>query len=300
MYRKLWNTVYIRLFILLLCITNLLLNRGKINLLLVIIAFFNTFLYDELTLIMSIIVITVVLIKILLLKIKIEYKIPIIACIIAVYGTNLKIGLTICKILIQSPKQNNNVHALNVNTKTITKLYNQIFDLHTNFHRLTDKPTIYVCNYTYDRMDNIAWLLIPRSVCCIMGEYLVPVFGRIVKHVIGKKGRSGSFNLLKETIKDKMSNGFSILTYVTTPQEKIGNIGRVRTGIFRIAKELNMTITPIAIDYIHYTNIGNIPYQRFEMRVGDSFNVTDVIMDTLRTRRFFKNSLIEFNKNKFN
>ena len=293
------DNIYIRLIIFTICIGFLFMDTIIINMICTILILLNRFGYNDLTLIMFNICLITILIKILLLKINLEYKVFLISCILAIYATNLKIMLTYSKLIFFPSKQSDNINDINVNTKIITRMFNQVFDFKHNFYKLPDKPTIYVCNYVYDRLEHLSWLLIPKSVYCIMNYKIERLFKRIVKHIIKRNGGLNTFQDIKTQIKEKLDTNFSILVYVTTPKEKVGEISRLRTGMFRIAKELNRTITPIAIDYIHYDHFGSIPYQRYEIRVGDSFYVDDPLVDSLRTRKFFKDSLEEFKNNKF-
>ena len=69
-----------------------------------------------------------------------------------------------------------------------------------------------------------------------------------------------------------------------------GKISKLRTGLFRIAKELNISITPISIDYINAV-YGIIPNQNFRICVGETFKPTEIYNDIYKVRKFFKEKL---------
>lgn len=105
-------------------------------------------------------------------------------------------------------------------------------------------------------------------------------------------------------MKEYIDKKISVCAYVThqvsyvDSMEKIGQIGRARTGLFKIAEKFNIPVTPISIDYI-YNEYNIIPYQRFEIRVSDSFYVTNYVADSIKVRKIFSESLIDFKRKKF-
>jgi len=112
------------------------------------------------------------------------------------------------------------------------------------------------------------------------------------------KHNGGDFDNIKRRIDEQLKKGVSIFAYSSIPCPFVGKVGRVRKGLFSIAKQLGVTITPLAVDYIEH-NIGMIPYQRFEIRVGDTFHVEDPLRESLRARKFFKKAISRFRKKKF-
>ena len=76
------------------------------------------------------------------------------------------------------------------------------------------------------------------------------------------------------------------------------HIGRVRTGLFRIAQQLTVPITPLTIDYTDHT-FGFIHSQNFQIRVSKSFYVSNPVLDSVKVRNIFKHNLSRFIKEKY-
>ena len=68
--------------------------------------------------------------------------------------------------------------------------------------------------------------------------------------------------------------------------------------IFCIAKQLNIPITLVCIDYID-TYFGAITKQNFRIRIGDTFMVDDVSSNVFEVKKFFKETMNEFIRRKY-
>ena len=75
-------------------------------------------------------------------------------------------------------------------------------------------------------------------------------------------------------------------------------ISKLRSGMFSIAKELNVSVTPVCVDYID-TYFGAITNQNFRIRVGDTFMIDDTNISIQKTKKFFKETMKEFKKRKY-
>jgi hypothetical protein len=122
---------------------------------------------------------------------------------------------------------------------------------------------------------------------------------KIVNNLILRPAEGGSFEIVKQQIGEKYRKGLSIFTYVTSISHSIGHLNRVRKGMFTIAKELGIPVTPIAIDYIHYNCIGAIVPQNFRISVGETFNVNSVEEARYRTKLFLTTQHRYFIAHKF-
>ncbi len=107
------------------------------------------------------------------------------------------------------------------------------------------------------------------------------------------KLKGKDFENIKNKVYEHINNGTSVFAYANHGIS--GTTGRIRTGLFKIAKKLNITITQIAIDNIN-SLFNCIPYQRFEIRIGETFYVDDPIGDAMKTHRFFSKSYKLFQK----
>jgi hypothetical protein len=182
----------------------------------------------------------------------------------------------------------------------VTDLFKSAFHFHDNFGKLPDKPGIIVCNYVWDRLEHLASIIIQRNLAIIMGTKCVKMskLNYLVKHFIITNENGNSYERMKLEIKNHIDNGRYVFAYVSKPVTHDHYITKLRSGMFRIAKELNIPITPLAVDYID-SYYGVIPYQNFYMHVGETFYVDDVDSDMYRTRKFFTERVEYFKRNKY-
>lgn len=183
--------------------------------------------------------------------------------------------------------------------QAITKVWKNQFIYNHNFYKLPSHPTIYVANYVNDRLENCTSIMIPDRLCIVMGSGFIDnlKLHKIVKHVYGTRKHSGEYEEVKSCIIEKLKAGISIFSYSSKPFIN-DRIGKVRSGMFRIASELNVTITPIYFDHIDHL-YGIIPVQRYSIVVGDTFFVDDVDACVYRAKKFFKETRKELKRNKF-
>ena len=186
--------------------------------------------------------------------------------------------------------------------KNISCTMYKYFRYTNNFDKIPNHPTIFVANYVSDRLENITCILIPTKLCIIMGEIFIKTvkLHKIVKHVCGTfKSSKGNYENVKKESEKHLKNGVSMFCYIIDPTAPISDrIGKVRSGMFKIAKEIGSTITPIYFDHIEH-NHGIIPYQRYTIVVGDTFHVDDVEQDMFTVKKFFKDTRKELKLNKY-
>lgn len=244
-----------------------------------------------------------VILGILVSKIKIEIKLILLIIILSIYQKNLTIfGTLFVKIYniiyintIEKRKDNTEL------VEIVKQIYIPNFNLITDFSKLPDTPSIIVCNYCHDRIENLACILIPRHIVIMMRDQVrnTTKLDKIVKWRIETKDKD-SYEDTKKQILEHTRQGRSIFTYITKhPKHKINYISKIRTGVFHIAKELDIPITPIVIDFID-TKFGSIPYQNFRIITGETFKVTNVKKQVYVTKVFFRNTLSFCIKNKKN
>lgn len=234
---------------------------------------------------------------ILLIKIDIKLKIILISILCYVYKRNLILTTKTFRAIIKEGYINNVDHR-----EDNSKLRDIVYDMFKNqlnlkldFSKLPDKPSIIVCNYCTDRLENLPCILIPKDICILMRD--TPLH-KVLKWPIYIYEKNSYDNTKKEII-EHVNKGRSIFSYVTKPP-KLGTkyIQGLRSGMFRLAKELGIPITLMAIDYID-TNIGIIPYQNFNILIGDTFIVDDVKISMYKARKFFSRSMRKFINTKY-
>jgi hypothetical protein len=178
--------------------------------------------------------------------------------------------------------------------------FRSLFDLRLEgFDTLPTAPTVFVANYVNDRFENLLCVLLPNT-AIIMRDGFMFCFGPTVKHCIFKP-KSGSYEDTKESVQTHAQQGRSVFAYVSAPSTSrmTTSVLQCRTGMFRIAQELGLTVTPIAIDWIHTLPGGIIPYQPFTMSIGETTQVEDVARCARQTRSFFVRELRRFGRAKF-
>lgn len=182
----------------------------------------------------------------------------------------------------------------------IDDIFSRNFKMCTNFENLPEKPSIIIANYCKDRMENISCLLIPRNISIMMRRELRVIgLHKILKWPLFTD-ISGSYENTKKQISDNILENRSVFSYVTTKTTSItpNLFIKIRTGMFSIAKELNVQVTPIVFDYID-TSCGFVPFQRYNIHVGDSFYVDSVGLSKQKVMRFFREKMTEFISTKY-
>ena len=175
----------------------------------------------------------------------------------------------------------------------ISSNYKKIFAFSHNFHKLPNKNTIIVSNHPHNPIDYTAFKMLPKKIAIVAGglHFFVRWTCEKDEYIFYNNNKNKNFDELKLKIQDKIKN-MSILVFVENYKRiKYTNNGRkvarLRTGIFTIAKELNIPITPLVIDRIH-SSYGMVTEQPFRMIVGDTFDVTDPTIDAINTHKFMK------------
>jgi hypothetical protein len=186
--------------------------------------------------------------------------------------------------------------------KDILNTLKQYFNVIENFKDIPSKPTIFVCNYCQDRVDNIVSITLPVKQSIVMRDILRHfIFGPIITNPIYLKGRN-TYDYLREQIEKHHNQDRYVFAYIGKGKYNLNStnvIGKLFDGVLKIAKSLDITVTPICIDHIEYDNIGRMNYQNFEIHIGKEMKITDIDTDRTFIRQFFKQNLIRFEKQKY-
>jgi hypothetical protein len=175
----------------------------------------------------------------------------------------------------------------------VKELFEPNIKLDLNFKKLPDKPSIFICNYCNDRLENLACILIPKKMAVIMKS---KIFSKFVDYTIFTKDSGSSYDKIKKEIGEHVGNGVSVLSYVTNAPKGRRDVRKMRSGMFRMANELNIPITLVTIDYldIDFT----VKKQKLYMEIGDTFYVDDINEAMAKTKLYFRKTLRKFRKNK--
>lgn len=180
----------------------------------------------------------------------------------------------------------------------VLDLFNRNFRVINNFEKLPKTPTIIVANYVKDRVENLACIMLPVDICPMMSRMLKGL-GTLITPIIVRKD-SNSYDEMKKQIQEMNEKGFYVFVYIEKCCSYItkNHLGPIRNGIFNIAKELDIPVTPVAFDRIVY-NHGVLKKQNYQICVGETFKVDNVNDSKYTTRRFLGNKIKYFNKTKF-
>ena len=247
-------------------------------------------------------VLLISIILILIIRIPFKIKIIIVVIIIIVFKNNFSVtGKTVLCII-------NSAYIKHLNTrKEYSKLreiveysFGNVLKLKKDFSKLPTIPTIFVCNYCHDRIENLACILIPKDIAIMMRDGLKKTakLDKLVQWPIFTKEKN-NYEYTKEEILKHVKEGRSVLSYITKyPRLRPNYIQNIRSGLFNISKELNIPITLLAIDYVDI-KYGIINNQNFNIVIGDTFIVENVKDSIYTTKRFYKNIMTKFMKNKY-
>ena len=259
---------------------------------------FSDFYYSFVLL--AVILITIILI--LLLKINFKLKVLIIAMILIIFKNNLSVnGKTLISIVnaayIKPLKTRNDDSKLR---SVVEYSFDKVLILKKDFAKLPDKPTIFLCNYCSDRVENLACILIPKDIAIMMRDGLKKTakLDKLVQWPIFTKEKN-NYEHSKNEITKHINEGRSVLAYITKyPRLRPNYIPSIRSGLFNISKELNIPITLVAIDYVDI-NYGIMFKQNFNIVIGDTFNVENVSESMYKAKKFYKENITNFMKNKY-
>ena len=247
-------------------------------------------------------VILIVIMLILTIKIPFKLKIVIIVTILIIFKNNLSVnGKSVISIINAAYIKPLKTRIDDSKLRNIVEYsFDNVLILKKDFSKLPDKPTIFVCNYCNDRIENLACILIPKDIAIMMRDGLKKTtkLDKLVQWPIFTKEKNNYEHTKNEIIKHT-KEGRSVLSYITKYQRLRPNyIQSVRSGLFNISKELNIPITLVAIDYADIIN-GIMYKQNFNIVIGDTFFVENVKDSIYTAKQFYKNTLTSFMKKKY-
>ena len=182
----------------------------------------------------------------------------------------------------------------------VSDLFHRNFRIIHNFHKIPKKQTIFLSNYVKDRVENLACMLLPVDICPMVAKWLSFLQNFITPVII--RGELKQYDIMKEKIKEMHGKGYYVFVYIEKWCSSITDerLGSIRNGIFNIAKELDITVTPIAFDRVLYNKYAILEKQNYQICVGDTFKIDDLNDCKYKTRRFLGNRIKYFTQTKFN
>jgi hypothetical protein len=177
-------------------------------------------------------------------------------------------------------------------------LYDKYLNLKINREKITLKTTIFVANYVSNYIEYMVHGLLCDKLCLILkkkgADYIRYIYGDECVIPCDKN----TYKIVERKVKYKIKKGYSIFSYVERDSGKRKNeyeVSSFRSGIFNIAKKLNVTITPICIDHLRH-NYGIIKNNKFQVKIGETFYVENVEKAMDNVKKFFKYELNQMKK----
>ena len=160
----------------------------------------------------------------------------------------------------------------------------------------------FLCNYPISVAEYLIPSLLPTDVCLLSSnraEKALKLIYNPEDYMVFADKNKNSFDYLKQRI-EEMIKTRSMFVYVENTDRRIHDfhVGKIRSGMFHIAKKIGATITPVAIDGIIVEN-GIIHKQNFQINVGETKLVEDPKIDLLNTRMFLLKNKRRFKKEKY-
>lgn len=156
------------------------------------------------------------------------------------------------------------------------------------FHR-PPKPTIYIANYPSDFTEyllpgifhpNLTFVILKGAT-----KFAEPIFGkdRILSIDLDS---TNNFENTKDIIEKRIKKNYSIFSYVEKTyysRKNIYTLTEFRSGMFRIAQQLNIPITPVICEHIEY-EYGFIGKNKPKIIILEPFYVIDIEKDIFQCR----------------
>ena len=252
------------------------------------------YLTKEFFTIASVVLILLLSAAISLSKLPRQVKIGLLGGLLIFYRRNilllLRVVYTFYQVIVVNPisKRPDDALVREYVHNTLSKSFNMVY---TGFDKLPKNPGIILCNYISDRVENIACILFPIPMTIVMRDWLRN-FGlhKVVKNIIYTYKGGNNFERTKSEVSQHLSKGNHVFSYINKFSGNPKKILSVKSGMLKIAQSLGVPVTLVAVDFI-YTSFGVITPQKFELVVGDTFEVKSIHESKCKIRKFFSTTL---------
>jgi len=182
------------------------------------------------------------------------------------------------------------------------KCFRAHFRLHHNLATLGVTPHLILANYPNDRLESFAPFMIARPFAFVIKasvDRYLRMSHRVPCILVPPGG--GSYAQIKEDVRAHLAAGRHVFAYVNNPSVMhTRQVDPLRSGMLRIAADLHVPVTPMAIDQFESSAGGALDEQSFVVELGDPFYVTDVEVDLKTLREFLRRKLRRFRQCKLN
>lgn len=167
--------------------------------------------------------------------------------------------------------------------KTCDFYFNYGFDLKENFYKIPEKPCILVSNYCAKNGQGLGYLgqfNLPIKYCLVVSDIAQILLKRVFeedKLIFVPHGSKNNYNIILEKVKEKIEQGYYIFCYIepSSYEKRAYKINKIRSGMFSIAKQLDIPIVPLVMDNVTYSE-GILFSPSYRIHVGDTIIVKDV------------------------
>lgn len=165
-----------------------------------------------------------------------------------------------------------------------------------NFFRLPSQHTIFLANYPAQRLEYMLQGIFPRDLCLIASARASRFVSMIYpeEQLILLPEGGNNFEMARAAVRDKIKQ-YDIFVYVNDNHTRMSeyHVGKLRKGMFHIAHELGIPITPVAISHIEPV-LGALINQKVHIRVGPTTSVADPHESMISTKQFLQDNLRRF------
>ena len=184
----------------------------------------------------------------------------------------------------------------------VKDIFTSCFNFKHNFNDLPTHNTILLVTYPTTILEYLSQFIFPIKISIVASQR-----SRSLLKLVYEDENIITFNNLKrkqyELLKNKIKRHIkysSIYVYVDDMSTRYHqfHVGKLRKGMFFIAKELGITITPVVIDGI-ISSYGNIHSQNFEIKIGKTRHVKNPKNEIVKCRNFFLKTKRSFKKYKY-
>lgn len=184
--------------------------------------------------------------------------------------------------------------------KTINTLFTSGFRFSENFKDIPDKPCIIMSNYAKDLSTGyIVQSTFPKKYRLIMNKgWPYTLCSRVFPEnsiILVDHEERNNYKYIREKIVESIHQGYYVFCYIEdirkpNKHNKPYSISKLRSGIFSIAKQYNIPIVPMVIDYCPF--IYSLFYNpKYRVKIGESMYVEDVIESIKDVQRWMKKNL---------
>jgi hypothetical protein len=176
-------------------------------------------------------------------------------------------------------------------------IFHKCFDFKHNFNDLPLHNTIFLVSYPVTSLEYMIPNLIPKPLCIITSnraEYLLKLVYEPREYLVYNDLQKNNYEYIYKEIEKRLidTSMYVFVEDISSRPHDFG-VGNMRKGMFYIARDLGITITPIAVDAIVIKN-GTVQDQRFEIRVGKTSYVDDPISSMTDVKEFLSQSKRDF------